>query len=83
LHPKTKDLDISNFSLQQKFEDTEVLFVAGISASDPNLREKTRIQGVVIQRRGEDYANEKGALIRSSAHVVEKQGKIGSGYRSV
>ncbi len=29
------------------------------------------------------YANEKGALIRSSAHVVEKQGKIGSGYGSV
>jgi len=30
-----------------------------------------------------DYENEQGALIRSSAHVVEKQGKIGSGYRSV
>src|SRR6266576_3331759 len=27
---KNQDLDISNFSLQQKFEDTEVLFVAGI-----------------------------------------------------
>src|SRR5258708_10561677 len=30
-----------------------------------------------------DYANEKGVLSRSSAHVIEKQGKIGSGYRSV
>ncbi len=30
-----------------------------------------------------DCENEKGVLIRLSAHVVEKQGKIGSGYRSV
>jgi hypothetical protein len=30
-----------------------------------------------------DYANKKGGVIRSSAHVIEKQGKIGSGYRSV
>jgi len=28
-------------------------------------------------------ANEKGGVIRSSAHIIEKQGKIGSGYRSV
>jgi len=37
--------------------------------------------GIVLLSYG--YANEKGVLIRSSAHVVEKQGKIGSGSGSV
>jgi len=39
-----------------------------------------KIVGIVLL--SYDYSNEKRGLIRSSAHVVEKQGKIGSGYRN-